>query len=833
MSSPLPPISAFTNIHRKRTSTPDINLPSLSSWSSSYDDYNDFSSSPPHSSPPRTPLTSRYAHSYTHIVSASRVDSDIRFRGSSEFSDDLAASWDRPYHPVVHTASSYPTNGHKTISDGEDHFPPSSEYDPSENYQEVDSSLPDLDSDHSSNSAAYQSPVFPLDSDEEQEDEGEGYSFGDGGLRATFFRTSAERGRWRSDPVPYKPSAVALLQIRKSAPTISRVPTLTSNMGSRPTSEPLPSTSSHGAQDTSGVDDFEASRSTFTVPFPDQGVREASSPHTLPSLTSDRESTSDPEEQDYRAPSSPLPSSSPPLSPMSFSVSAISRSVSPLVFAPSSPLRGTSSPVEVPSAILHVQDNTLAENAECGVEPSDDMIQTSDRPSTLGMLMNVNMPTIPTPRPAPIHSDLPTPIPTLAELEMPVRAAITSLEAESSHEVLIDEEDCHKTKSVPSSPSAPSTPLLVIAPTGNQSPFVINHPSVPDVLDLFANDVNIVQGSSKDAICPISPLLEPLTPLAEDEDAMSVIQVDSQRDNGTTMDVDKDGKPVRVKDALTQDDNHLRKKEAKTTSVTSEKRKKDSTHDKMADGQVKKRQKTETVEDASSSTSKHALTKSARSESIKKQGKRRKTLEDQDDTDLTDLDPAPKAKKQKREDDKAEAHKKDSPSFSDPSLSTSHPNSQSKPKSSSTVHAEARSAADNPETREIVGMLIETMATSRASSLAVSSLYKSVMQSRPSLKTQRSEKEWMGVFKRVLNIFSGGGMGGVFGKVESSGKDDSGRSLEAQWFYVPEMDEDQERATLIRSMMPRPAKRSETKKYKQYYWRPLDKISRWDPEDDL
>ena len=25
----------------------------------------------------------------------------------------------------------------------------------------------------------------------------------------------------------------------------------------------------------------------------------------------------------------------------------------------------------------------------------------------------------------------------------------------------------------------------------------------------------------------------------------------------------------------------------------------------------------------------------------------------------------------------------------------------------------------------------------------------------------------------------------------------------------------------------------ETKKAKQYYWRPLGKISRWDPEDDL
>ena len=346
---------------------------------------------------------------------------------------------------------------------------------------------------------------------------------------------------------------------------------------------------------------------------------------------------------------------------------------------------------------------------------------------------------------------------------------MTSLEAESSHEVSIDEEHCHKTKSV-SLPPTPSAPLLAIAPT---APLAINHSSVPDVLDLFANDVNIVQGSSKEAICPISPLLEPLTPLAEDEDAMSVIQMDSQRDNGKAVEVDKDGKTVRAKDengALTQDDNHLRKKEAKATiPVTSEKRKKDSMHNKVADGQVKKRQKTEAIEDASSSTTKHALSKSARSESIKKQGKRRKTLEYQDDADPTDLDLAPKAKKQKRMDDKTQAQK-DSSSFSDPSLSTSLRTSQSKPKSTSTVHAESRSAADDPETREIVGMLIETMATSRASSLAVSSLYKSVMQSRPSLKTQRSEKEWMAVFKRVLNIFSGGGMGGVFGKVESSGK---------------------------------------------------------------
>jgi len=133
----------------------------------------------------------------------------------------------------------------------------------------------------------------------------------------------------------------------------------------------------------------------------------------------------------------------------------------------------------------------------------------------------------------------------------------------------------------------------------------------------------------------------------------------------------------------------------------------------------------------------------------------------------------------------------------------------------------------------ICGMAIETMAMSRASSLPVSSIYKLVMREQPGLKAQRTDREWMRIFERVLRDGEAGRGSGVFGKVESSGKDESDRPLEAQWFYVPELDEDQERAALIRSMMPRPAKRSETKKYKQYYWRPLEKISRWDPEDEL
>ncbi|KAK2460191.1 hypothetical protein APHAL10511_007782 [Amanita phalloides] len=143
---------------------------------------------------------------------------------------------------------------------------------------------------------------------------------------------------------------------------------------------------------------------------------------------------------------------------------------------------------------------------------------------------------------------------------------------------------------------------------------------------------------------------------------------------------------------------------------------------------------------------------------------------------------------------------------------------------------ENRSQGDS-EDEEIRGMLIESMALSRASSHPVSVLCKSVMQARPAMKAERGEKEWMSVFLRVLEGGVAGRGSGLFGKVESSGKDDRGRPLEPQWFYVPEMDEDQERAALIKSMMPRPGKRNETKKYKQYYYRPLHKLSRWDLED--
>jgi len=56
---------------------------------------------------------------------------------------------------------------------------------------------------------------------------------------------------------------------------------------------------------------------------------------------------------------------------------------------------------------------------------------------------------------------------------------------------------------------------------------------------------------------------------------------------------------------------------------------------------------------------------------------------------------------------------------------------------------------------------------------------------------------------------------------------------EPKWYYVPEQDPDQERAGLLKMIMPRAPKRRTTMKYKQYYWKPLDKISKWDDEDAL
>lgn len=138
-----------------------------------------------------------------------------------------------------------------------------------------------------------ESSPFATDDGEES-----GYSFAAESPRSTFFTISAERGRWKTDPMPRKLQSQP--RICKSEPTPSRFPSLSSSSepasGYDPQPEEMPS--------------CESELETPVSDFAD----------TLPSLASDRESSVglDP----LLTPLSPLPPSSPPLSPLSSPLSS-------------------------------------------------------------------------------------------------------------------------------------------------------------------------------------------------------------------------------------------------------------------------------------------------------------------------------------------------------------------------------------------------------------------------------------------------------------------------------------------------------------------------------
>jgi hypothetical protein len=79
--------------------------------------------------------------------------------------------------------------------------------------------------------------------------------------------------------------------------------------------------------------------------------------------------------------------------------------------------------------------------------------------------------------------------------------------------------------------------------------------------------------------------------------------------------------------------------------------------------------------------------------------------------------------------------------------------------------------------------------------------------------------DWLAALVRVFSLL-----------INTCHQDAADRPLEDQWFYIPENDEESGRAELLRGVMPK--KRTVTKRSKQYYFQPVSKISRWDPEDD-
>ncbi|KAJ4491896.1 hypothetical protein C8J55DRAFT_393621, partial [Lentinula edodes] len=131
----------------------------------------------------------------------------------------------------------------------------------------------------------------------------------------------------------------------------------------------------------------------------------------------------------------------------------------------------------------------------------------------------------------------------------------------------------------------------------------------------------------------------------------------------------------------------------------------------------------------------------------------------------------------------------------------------------------------SPLDLELVGIIVETMSLSRSSSHLALSLYKTVCETRSSGTAGMSETDimWVSEFERVMT--ESAARYGMFGMVESSFRNSRNLPLpfSSRFFYVPDCDPDVERAQLIRLTMPGSGKRSETKKYKQYYWKPVGK----------
>jgi hypothetical protein len=322
------PTSMSKHHHPLKLATEDSRNPTF--WGDTYrkpsqpefDGYLTYSSSPARSSsPPSTPYSARRDPGYAYIRSSPDVPVDALYRKRAV---DI---WERPALPLKSLFSSPFASGSSIY----DHH-----YLSGHGYQE-DTCSQFLGSD------GPRSDILS-DSDEDMEDTSRVRS-DDSNYRTTFFRVSAERGLWRSDPMPLKKTNPSTLQARKSVPSFSRLPT-PQPLTIRTVSEPAPSNNSQSTgfypekEDDRAVRpsdslaaDAGAQPTPFTQTVDSNPEDEASSPHTLPSMIADAESSEGDVNIELDVPSSPLPPSSPPLSPLSRSISIISRSSSPLSFA--------------------------------------------------------------------------------------------------------------------------------------------------------------------------------------------------------------------------------------------------------------------------------------------------------------------------------------------------------------------------------------------------------------------------------------------------------------------------------------------------------------------
>jgi hypothetical protein len=144
---------------------------------------------------------------------------------------------------------------------------------------------------------------------------------------------------------------------------------------------------------------------------------------------------------------------------------------------------------------------------------------------------------------------------------------------------------------------------------------------------------------------------------------------------------------------------------------------------------------------------------------------------------------------------------------------------------------------------EVEGHVVSTLALSRSSSMTVPAIVKNILAAQPGWLDMSSRKEWEQVVREILNANTT-----LFGRIKRTGtvsiplilspafvsylyQDAASQKLEDQYYYDADNDPDQSRAEVFRMVMPK--KRGCTKQHQQYYYEPVAKPSRWDPEDDF
>lgn len=311
MSPPSNPPAGCPCPARVQAHMADLTVPPLSFWLSQSFLRNPEASSSPSSSSP-SPLIpghnpKQVPYDYPHVLFSPRLDSGTIFSTRTDTCEDPHGLWHHQLAavPVPHAHvkfQSYPTSAYLPQTS----FAYRHRYNTAPSSDHSESTDIGFDDDIQSGRDDYLS-----DQDDQMDD---GFSFSELGTQTMSFRTSAERGRWRTDPIPQRPLPSKTYESAASERSLGL-------MVSRPTSEPAPSMLTPICPDKQKQRDTRPEViSALSSPLPTSPLvlsgQRMGEESEIPSLTSDRDSSMDVDEpvSELLTPSSSLLPSSPPFS---------------------------------------------------------------------------------------------------------------------------------------------------------------------------------------------------------------------------------------------------------------------------------------------------------------------------------------------------------------------------------------------------------------------------------------------------------------------------------------------------------------------------------------